>query len=270
MAMQKMTKPMLKERLEEIHGEPVPKAWSKSQILLRLVELEGEEIMLTKKSTRSHLRQLEIDMNKAARKKEDLRHFVVQRLGTQLTFNETIEQLKVKGLSRMYEITDGHPTDLVGFGKHSDKTYQELALKEPTYLQWAIKTKNEGDTCQKLQRLAAWAETEEGMAWMQMGMEDSMAGYPAPKTPTKEKSYVKDSPLKSLKSSPAASSQSSAMEGMFMEMMNQVKTLTQEVQELKGEKARKTRSKRARVLRASGRRWKRPHLTSEPCRGAKG
>ena len=137
--------------------------------------------MLTKKTSRSHLRQLlEIDMNKAARKKEDLRHFVVQRLGMQLTFNETIEQLKVKGLSRIYEITDGHPADLVGIGKHSDKTYQELALKEPDYLQWAIKTKNEGDTCQKLLRLAQWAETEEGMAWMQMGAEDSMAGYPSP------------------------------------------------------------------------------------------
>ena len=55
----------------------------------------------------------------------------------------------------------------------------------------AVKTKNEGDTCQKLQRLAAWAETEEGMAWVQMGMEDSTVGYPTPKTPTKEKLIVK-------------------------------------------------------------------------------
>ena len=66
--------------------------------------------------------------------------------------------LKRAAISKIYQISECHPMDPVGFGKHSSLTYQEVAQQHPGYCDWVTKTAMEGDSCLLLQRLATWLE----------------------------------------------------------------------------------------------------------------
>eukprot|EP00438_Fugacium_kawagutii_P009008 Skav217164 [mRNA] locus=scaffold566:197158:197451:- [translate_table: standard] len=71
MALGKMSTADLKARLWEMHGEPTPKGWRKNRLLLRLTELEGiEAAQPSGPPKKSPLRELEIRINKSARRTE--------------------------------------------------------------------------------------------------------------------------------------------------------------------------------------------------------
>eukprot|EP00435_Cladocopium_sp_Y103_P014620 s1467_g3.t1 len=158
MAVSKMSMPELKERLAS-HGETIPKQWSRAQVLLRLVELEGEEILQAPLKTKSPLRCWEIRVNQASRRKSEVTK-LAEEMGLMLTGNETIEIIRLKVLEKAAMITEGHPQDPVGFGQWSHLSYQEVALKEPGYCHWVMRTAAEGDACYRLKRLSAWLETQ--------------------------------------------------------------------------------------------------------------
>eukprot|EP00435_Cladocopium_sp_Y103_P072645 s5_g40.t3 len=153
----------LRNRLLVQHGETAPKGWSKMQLLLRVTELEGTESLAPKKTEVSPLRVMEVEINKAARKKATLISLIQEQLSVNLTGNETIEILKLKAMDAAYRACAAHPQDWdwVGFGQHANKKYQELFNQEPEYCKWVMPTAAEGQACPKLQRLAAWLDQQD-------------------------------------------------------------------------------------------------------------
>ncbi|CAK8994705.1 CCHC-type domain-containing protein [Durusdinium trenchii] len=96
----------LRQRLSQ-HGEEAPKGWTKAQLKLRLIEIEGEEAMLPQAKEVSPLRQMEVNINKASG--ADLQKFVKEEMGVDITGMETVEILKMKALNRAYNsIPVGH------------------------------------------------------------------------------------------------------------------------------------------------------------------
>lgn len=166
----------LRKRLLVQHGETAPKEWSKMQLLLRVTELEGTEGLTPKKAEISPLRLMEVEINKAARKKVCLVNLIKEQLPVNLTGNETIEVLKVKALDAAYRTCAAHPQDWVGFGLHSNKKYHEVYVQEPEYCQWVQTTAIEGPTCPKLQRFAAWLEQQDPADRVKAQM-DHQKGY---------------------------------------------------------------------------------------------
>ena len=65
MSLNQMSLAELRQRLSQ-HGEEAPKGWTKAQLKLRLIEIEGEEAMLPQAKEVSPLRQMEVNINKAS------------------------------------------------------------------------------------------------------------------------------------------------------------------------------------------------------------
>eukprot|EP00435_Cladocopium_sp_Y103_P048682 s102_g14.t1 len=148
----------LKERLLTQHGEQAPKSWGKTQCQLRLVELEGEEIMNPAPKEISPLREMEIQINKVARRKSDIQNFMTGTLGMRISGQEDISQLKLKALTRAYQMTPGHHKDFLGFGQYSHLSYEEVQQNHPDYVEWAMKQSKEGPVSPKMERFLKWLE----------------------------------------------------------------------------------------------------------------
>ena len=207
----------LREYLKVKHGEEFPSKFTKTQLQLRLAELEGEEKMFAKAGkSRTPLRQMEVALNQASKKKSDLQRHVQQELGLTISGNETIDQLKIKGLAKAYELAPPTAED-VGFGEHAGLTYEEVIRHHPQYVQWAVQTMKEGQCSPKLKRLAKWAEALELQP-----VEASKAGMGS-----KSKGYMK-SEIKS-----GVSSSSSGLENLVAQLAVSVKQLTEEVKDIK-------------------------------------
>lgn len=218
----------LRTRLLVQHGETALKEWSKMQLLLRVTELEGPDGLVPKKAEVSPLRVMEVEINKAARKKATLMAFIREQLPVNLTGNETIEILKLKALDAAYRTCAAHPQDWVGFGQHANKKYQEVYVQEPEYCQWVQTTAAEGPTCPKLLRLANWLEQQDPADRRKMEV-DSVKGY---KKGSKNKGSKDEAP------------QNSGKEKHVEQLTAMVEMLAKEVQSLKEEKEarRKTTS----------------------------
>jgi len=162
MALNTLTLPELRERLQS-HGETAPRAWSKTQVLLRLVELEGEGNLRAGCQPKSPLRALEIKINQASRKKSVLQELATQELGLSITGNETIEILKLKAMEKALMIAEPHAEDYVAFGQWCHLKYVEVMMQQPGYCEWVMKTAAEGDCCTRLRRLANWLEHQKAI-----------------------------------------------------------------------------------------------------------
>lgn len=149
----------LKQRLAS-HGETVPKGWSKMQMVLRLMEIEGEDKLDKVSVGESPLRLWEVKINKASRLKKDMIELATN-MGMQLSGNETIEKMKLGCLNLAMRQTEGHPADYVGFGEHSALKYQDILENQPSYCRWVLKTEEEGDCSPRLKRLAMWLKTKD-------------------------------------------------------------------------------------------------------------
>lgn len=218
----------LRQKLSEQFNEEAPAKWSRAQLLLRLVELGGPSVLESTPKGHSPLRQIEVEINKSARKKVHLQTYLTQQLGMSLTGNETVDQLRTKGMSHAYEITPGHPTDFVGFGTHAGKTYLEMTMDYADYLNWVVKTSQEGDASPKLKRLARWVTSSEGQEFMEMTGNAKKPG-------SAKKTFNQKGDKKAATSSDPESQ-------TMVEMMAKMKAMEAELKELKSQKSRKTRT----------------------------
>ena len=227
MALNRLSQAELRSRLLEMHQEEAPRNWSRTQLLLRLSEIEGMEVIHKTPKEMPPLRQAEIMINKAARKKCTLIDLVENQMKISLSGNETIEQLKLKALNQAYNCSPAHPQDPVGFGVHAAKTYGEVAAQEVSYMEWAIKTKNEGQCCPRLKRLAEWGESALGQAMMKEGKSNR---------PGSAKDHVNRA------NKPSSSRLEEPTHNLVANLATQVEALTKELNALKSQKARKTRN----------------------------
>lgn len=223
----KMTTAELKTRLLEAHGEPAPKGWRKNQLLLRLTELEGlEAVQASGPPRKSPLREMEIRINKSARKKSELQQLAME-MNVNFSANDTIQILTLKLMDAAYRRTAGDHTDPVGFGIHSHLTYQEIQDSQWEYCQWVLTTAAEGDACFRLVRLAEWLQANPKRDVNMLGGRRGKKSMPAPKA-TSRVPPVPESP------SPASSNEDSKgnMKTMLSQLAQAVQGLTQKMHAL--------------------------------------
>lgn len=208
----------LQDRLFEAHGERAPAKWSRAQLLLRFTELEGEGVLMGASRQHSPLRTVEIEINKASRKKSVLQAYCTQNLAMEISGSETIEVLKVKALNQAYQECPTDARDYVGFGQHSALTYEEIQALFPDYCSWVQKTASEGEASPKLQRLARWLHFSQGKP---------PVAKPCPKKMMKKPKA---------KMGQASASTDSQTVPLLTELTHTVKALAKEVEDLKDEK----------------------------------
>ena len=180
---------------------------------------------------KSPLRQLEIRINQASRRKSDLQQ-LAQEIGLEITGNETIAVLKVRSMDQASRLTPGHFLDPVGFGKYSDKTYGEVMAMDSQYCQWVLVTAKEGESCARLQRLAFWLQEHKN---------NDAPMIPAAKTSNKQKKVGTAQGSKmEIKTneeivSQGASSSNAEMQQSIQQLMGAVKSLATELESVRQE-----------------------------------
>ena len=142
-------------------GELPPRSWSNAEIRVRMEELRESYGLPANPKTKeiTPLRAMMVQLNQASNKKETLVRFLKEDLGLVLSANETMVTLKKKGVLAAYDKAMPSGEDPVGFGVHASLTYQEVALKEPSYCQWIQNTYQEGTSDARLARLARWLQS---------------------------------------------------------------------------------------------------------------
>ena len=152
MALSRMSSSEMRDRLESQHQERVAPKSTKVQMLTCLIELEVEDILEETKQVTTPRQHLIAKVNQAARKKAS------GSLHLSLTGNETIPILKVKCLNEAYKVAELHESDIMGFGKHAEKSYIEAA-QDGNYVEWTKRICAEEATNHLLQRWIRWLST---------------------------------------------------------------------------------------------------------------
>ena len=199
------------------HGETAPKGWTKTQLRLRMVELEGEEVMTPAKKQITPLKELERKINKAAHRKAELQELMRDTMGMNVILSDTVDQLKIKALNHAYMITQGDPRDYVGFGQFAHLTYQELVAQEKSYVKWVLEECRKGEVSPKLRRLGQWLILPQA----------ELPPLPVPKSRGQNKGYANQS---------QSSSSEGQLENMVKDLTKTVQVLTKEVATLKDSK----------------------------------
>ena len=145
----------LREMLSE-HGETAPKRWSKVELLQRVEEVTGVDYTKPQKKEKSEYQMYVTALNQAATRKATLQTFCRKTLDMEVNYNLTIAQLQKEALSVIYGKACPDPSDLVGFGRHSQLTYATVKAEHPQYSAWVIQTATEGQCNPRLRRLAGW------------------------------------------------------------------------------------------------------------------
>ena len=251
-AMSSITVPKLREVLAE-HGETAPKQWTRMELLQRVEEVTGVDYTRPKKAEKSDYQQYVTALNKAAGRKADLQKYCQEVLKMEVNVNYTIPQLHKEALSVVYGLSRPDPSDLVGFGRHSQLTYATLKAEHDQYCQWAVQTAREGQCNPRLRRLAGWLANdvvlvkraqEEFLAMSKMKDKTLAAGYPT--EPTTPRGNSTQPP----KQKPTGSTSSMAVESEDNDkvtvdasklalMVETIEMLKAEVATLKGERPRK-------------------------------
>ncbi|CAE7420984.1 RE1 [Symbiodinium sp. CCMP2592] len=212
------------------HGEEAPRQWSKVELLQRVEEVTGTDYTKPQKKEKSEYK-------------------------TYVNPNWTIAQLQKEALSVIYGKANPDPTDLVGFGRHSQLTYEKLKEGHEQYCAWVVQTAREGQCNPRLRRLAGWLANDvtvvqraqaEFMTMTKMTDKSEVAGYPAePTTPRQEVPAPrgKGSGRRGSRSSHAQMDEDSDTVTVGTEMLanlvQTIESLKVEVATLKGERPRK-------------------------------
>ncbi|CAE7864870.1 RE1 [Symbiodinium sp. KB8] len=227
----------LREMLSE-HGETAPKRWSKVELLQRVEEVTGVDYTKPQKKEKSEYQMYVTALNQAATRKATLQTFCRKTLDMEVNYNLTIAQLQKEALSVIYGKACPDPSDLVGFGRHSQLTYATVKAEHPQYSAWVIQTATEGQCNPRLRRLAGWLANVE------------VAGYPNEPTTPRKMTDNTTTP-KVAASSKAASSSSAAVEDpntvtvgteVLTNLVQTIENLKEEMATLKGERPRKKAS----------------------------
>ena len=200
-----VSKENLRQALIQL-GETPPDKWNRDQLLLRLQEMQPDHEIFQKKNSRSRQSELRAEMGRASKTKADLQNFLSEKMNLTLTYNETMQQLKMKGEEWIGRMVAPEPSEMVGYGKYADKTYQEVLESDPSYVQWVLTTAKEGPTSWRLEKFAMWLReqplTQEKQP--QLDKMTSLGNKPMPSTSRRGRSRNNKTLLTS--SSAAASS----------------------------------------------------------------
>ena len=148
-------------------GENPPDKWSKLELKHRLSEIAEVDVtknLKNKGQNPSPAQVLIKELTQASRKKKvDLLAFCQGRLHMNNVDHMTMARLESAAMKKIMTTTPGDGRDLVGFGKHSAWTYEEVARQDVPYSKWIQQTFQEGgETCDPLlQRLALWLQTRD-------------------------------------------------------------------------------------------------------------
>ena len=259
-SMSDLTREQLRAALRATGEEP-PASWTKSELRLRLQEITGADLGQTIKKLnqgppseyQTWLRQL----NQAKVRKALLQKFVSEKLKLTNVDNMTIPQLELAGLRKIYEISKPHPTDPMGFGKYSYKSYEQVMAENLGYCEWAKKTVSEGpDRCDpKLARFTRWLEM---VNQEELVPEKNL--FAKFKGPTKSNKKEASSSQAS-----ASSSQPSSIEAKMETMINMMTELQGEVEKIKEDQKPRKKGPSAREVEsdASSFQWSRRPTRSE-------
>ena len=146
-----LTKVEAKQWLQALGEEPGAR-WTSVEIKSRIKEildtLEDKEGKLPK--------------NFSALKKAQLIEECHKR-GIDTTTHETRGSMMRKIRNQVEMESGGTGTSLMGMGKHSDRSYQEVKDDDPSYVRWATETvQEEGMRAHwKLRKFVAWIQTQE-------------------------------------------------------------------------------------------------------------
>ena len=144
-----MTKMEASERLRSLGEEPSPK-WTSVEIRSRITEildlLAEEDSRLPKNMTR---------MKKAALQRECTKRLI------HYAEHETRGSMMRKIREKVEAEQGGQGGSIMGFGKFSDMTYEEVAENHPAYAKWALETaQEEGQASHwKLRKFVTWLST---------------------------------------------------------------------------------------------------------------
>ena len=152
-----------------------------------------------------------------------------------MTPNDTIPTLQKKAMMAIYDRAAVSSEDPVGFGKYASLTYMELYQKDAQYLQWMLKTAQEGTCDARLSRLARWCQDTDNF---KKNMEEEPAISTAELI---NKGYIKASQVPkqeeisatSVVSGSATSSQMAATNAMIQQLASAVLDLKEELQDIK-------------------------------------
>ena len=214
-------------------GEEPPRQWSKTELQVRLTELE-EEHGVTRVKGRQHtnLQLWMVRLNEAKKLKSTLVTFVENELGLSVQPNQTIARLTQEAVEKIYHISKPSASDRMGFGRHANKTYEEVIQTEPSYVKWARNTVAEGSTCARLGKFVTWLEMSENPSTTKM---DTYTSVPQPRA--KAKSQV--SPRSVVTHSSSSTAMMAQTQAMFETVMNAVGSLKEEIDHLKEERPHK-------------------------------
>lgn len=246
MASSLKTKDAIRAKLAEFDEEP-PKSWDRTQLMARLMELQGNTMTEADQKKKELIRGL----NKASRKKNDLQIFVKEALNTKISGYETIPQLQALAMKSIMLSVPSQGSDEMGFGMHASKTYLQVVMEYPQYLDWCQKTFTEEPVNWRMERFIKWAAV-----WNQRnagGLSSTTRGYmsssvkEAIKTKGKGKSQAGMAAGSGTDTSytmvPVAPSDSGDEEEMVTEVDLEVKALEDQIQELRRRQAIVTKSK---------------------------
>jgi hypothetical protein len=215
-------KEVLAERLRAM-GESVPEKMTRLEILGRLTELGGTTGRTTTASAEQKGTSLNMKMaqlKRASRLKEDLVQFCRNDLAMDITGAETIPTLHGRGVTQAYRMTDAHPLDQVGFGRHADLSYETIGLQEPKYLEWAAAEMSKGGCDPRMTRLVEWYQQATEYLQNKKNKVQQFEIHTPVKAPAKEQAKVPPrrpaQPGTGVQSSKGPGSLSSASDGSFI------------------------------------------------------
>lgn len=246
MASSLKTKEAVRAKLAEFNEVP-PMSWDRTQLMARLMELQGQTMTDADQKKKEMIRGL----NKASRKKADLQAFVKENLETKISGYETIPQLQAMGMKAILLSVPSQSSDEMGFGMHANKTYLQVATEFPQYLEWCQKTFEEEPVNWRMKRFILWA-----VDWNKKnagGLKSISKGYMSSsvKDPIKAKGKGKSSAEAAMGSRtdssftmvPAVPVPDSEEEEMITEVDLEVEALENQIRELRRQQALATKNK---------------------------
>ncbi|CAK8988241.1 CCHC-type domain-containing protein [Durusdinium trenchii] len=208
-------------------------------------ELEEEKgIIRAHGKVRTSHQSWMVRLGKANKKKADLIAFCQNDLLLHLEGTETIPQLEKKAVEKIYTISESDGRDPMGFGMHSQLSYQQVAEEHPSYGEWAVRTMQEGSCHPRLERFALWLQsqkekTEELLTESQYVKKKGMTSTSDKVTGKTPAGYVKPK----AKAAPATSSADLSAQTVMLKMMDTLTTLKEDVEALKEERPHKKKEK---------------------------
>ena len=173
-----LTKAEANEWLRELGEEPRAR-WASMEIKSRIAEILD---LLTEEDNR-------LPRNLTSMRKADLQRECTDR-GIHFTEHETRGSMVRKIREQAEAEMGGKSKSIMGFGKHSDMTYEEVVESDPAYARRARETvQEEGQNCNwRLRKFVAWLNTQ---ATGRESGGPSTSAAPAARTPDRNVRRVK-------------------------------------------------------------------------------